>query len=701
MTEHDSEDWERQTIGNYLGWFFLTAFSVLSLGGIIAGELRIPIGEIAPVLYVVAIGMPLILVVPPERMRIDQNSLVAVFLSALIVFWSIGSFFGDGIFNTLGPAHPDSWNHITRGLYLWHYSRGETGDLAPIFQYASHLSETRWGSSSLLAVLSLLTIPGDPSASLGLFFILAVLATYFGFCCLGREIPMIGVHSPYFAAFAIALGWTVAMLDVGNYENFLFVVYTPTIISILIRAKRMRLGWREATILGVMIVNSAAGYPEGFAILVVILFPLGVALFVPRGGTQTFAGFYLPLLLALLIFGSSSVFRSISHIIMQLSSVSVEQPANVMRAGETLFTQLLGPGFAHSFFAISPAGKEASYWGYLTIGYTILIPAVVFGCVVLWRYQKSIIASFACIVVLLVWQGFVSKYSYGLYKISNISHPIWILLLYLGLREGVKKISYNWLRFEDRYLNLGLFLLCIGIAIVAKFSYSQPVTFKRDGFEDLSDIKIPNVENGVYLDVRSDFEHLWAVYFLRDKKIICDQWRSYINQPHLKEHMEKAIRPNGTGFPVLSLAPKENMLWSNGQFALTKPKDISLKGVDNPNGLETIDGLDFIWVSNKPTLFYIESNISGSIRLFGTRMFIGPSASERPKITINVQDVNGSRLEDFSNDTISINFTIEKGTNAVGLRVVDEPSTTAFSNGDNRALMLGILGYEFELHQNK
>ena len=68
-----------------------------------------------------------------------------------------------------GPAQ-DGWSYVAYGQYLWEWPKGTEGGLAPLYQYAAHLSETRFISSAMLAFFSPMTgTDGDTQAAAGAF----------------------------------------------------------------------------------------------------------------------------------------------------------------------------------------------------------------------------------------------------------------------------------------------------------------------------------------------------------------------------------------------------------------------------------------------------------------------------------------------------------------------------------------------------
>jgi hypothetical protein len=701
MTNSKYQNHLSQSVGEYLSTLYLIAFSILSLGGIMTAEFRIAIGEVAPFLYAFALAGAVVLVPVPSKLNWTSATIWGAFMVIGLVFWVLSPFWDSVIWNTLGTVHADGWNHVTRGLYLWHYPRGETGNLAPIFQYASHLSETRWGASSIIALLSIFSIPGDPSASLGLFFVCTLIAAFSSYCLLAKELPIVRSMRLPFAVFAVALGWTLEMLNVGNYENYLFVVYPPSIIALILKAKRITPNWKEASILAIMITNSGAGYPEGFGVFFVLILPIVVSIFIVRREKNVIFGFYVPLVLTVIILGSKSFYRSLQQLLVQFSSASIDQAVDAIRPGEGVFPQLLGVGFPAAFMGIGPANHGDTHFGIIILSYGILMPVIVVGVCHFWKMERSMVYSIVGLFLLIVWQGALSKYDYGLYKISTISHPIWISLIFVGLQLSIRYIIKGKRVFGWASEKVVLALACFGIVVCSKVNTTDLRLYDRSKYTVLKNLNFSEIKNGIRLDVKSNIDHVWLVYFLRNVRLSSTSWRSYIGQPHLRPYMNKSLRPTSENLPVLCLGDGDNAIWTNGEFCILEPDALSLKGVDNPNGIEVSDGMSYIWVSNEYTRFYIQSPSEGLFKLRCEGMFLGPSRPNAVSLTLEVEDGEGVRSEVVRSDTESIDMFLRKGDNSVSLRAVDRPSVDELPNGDRRALLLGIRDYRIDYSQNE
>jgi hypothetical protein len=73
---------------------------------------------------------------------------------------------GFGVYQ--GTPHPDAWSYTVFSAYLWDYPRLTDGGLAPVYQWASHLSLTRYVSPAEMGWLATATQEGDTQAAYGL-----------------------------------------------------------------------------------------------------------------------------------------------------------------------------------------------------------------------------------------------------------------------------------------------------------------------------------------------------------------------------------------------------------------------------------------------------------------------------------------------------------------------------------------------------
>lgn len=75
-----------------------------------------------------------------------------------------------GLSQDIGGPAQDGWSYVAFGQYLWEWPRGTEGGLAPLYQYAAHLSRVRFISGAMLAFFSPTTgAGGDTQAAAGVF----------------------------------------------------------------------------------------------------------------------------------------------------------------------------------------------------------------------------------------------------------------------------------------------------------------------------------------------------------------------------------------------------------------------------------------------------------------------------------------------------------------------------------------------------
>src|SRR5712692_2967442 len=91
-----------------------------------------------------------------------KNEWMLLMITILLPIGLMAPYFWYGLATYLGSPAPDGWSYIASGQYLWQYPRGTEGGLAPLYQYAAHLSGTRFIASALLGFFSPIAGPsGD------------------------------------------------------------------------------------------------------------------------------------------------------------------------------------------------------------------------------------------------------------------------------------------------------------------------------------------------------------------------------------------------------------------------------------------------------------------------------------------------------------------------------------------------------------
>src|SRR5207247_1418964 len=115
------------------------------------------------------------------------------------------------------------------------------------------------------------------------------------------------------------------------------------------------------------------------------------------------------------------------------------------------------------------------------------------------------------------------------------------------------------------------------------------------------------------------------------------------------------------------------------------------------NGLEQLDGEQFFWIGQGPTVIRVRAGHSGVLQL-SANMLPGPSLPER----------SARKLQVVVNSAVSQTLTIENGyqvlampavagENTITLTALDKPSAAMTNGNDPRPLLLGVKGLEVAL----
>jgi hypothetical protein len=112
--------------------------------------------------------------------------------------------------------------------------------------------------------------------------------------------------------------------------------------------------------------------------------------------------------------------------------------------------------------------------------------------------------------------------------------------------------------------------------------------------------------------------------------------------------------------------------------------------IDNPNGLEQLDGLPFFWMGSSATTLTIVSLQAGTAEV-SANFILGPSLPNVAERHVQVAYGDGYReVFVLSGGKHSLTIPIVAGKTTISLLVLDKPSQAALSNGDKRVLLLGV-----------
>ena len=166
----------------------------------------------------------------------------------------------------------DTFYYSAFGQYLADHHRGLEFGLSPIDQLGATLSETRFGTASVLSFLSVL-FHSTTAEAVRIFTLLVLVNIFSGFVLPRRRFGCNRLFSLAAGLLAVIGGWTPNAVHLGALDNPLFLSFFPFIV---VRLELYRFGSKSwSTSLGLAIPATAAYYvySAGSAIAGVIFLP--------------------------------------------------------------------------------------------------------------------------------------------------------------------------------------------------------------------------------------------------------------------------------------------------------------------------------------------------------------------------------------------------------------------------------------------
>jgi hypothetical protein len=598
-----------------------------------------------------------------------------------------------GCFPTITP---DTWAYASIGQYLAEYSRGTGKAVSLIDQFAAYLSDTRFGTASLLGFLSVVL---HTSSARALLPALLVILTngLLGFYSLSRLFGASQIIAFASGIFFVLCGWTFDAICIGNLDNLLFLSLSAAFLARLLLIIRGCRGRQALTALAINCAAAFYSYPEGFvltaAIIAPFVFEVGVnawkvapslrrGLIVTLLAVLVFVAPYLPTWMAFL-----------SH------QISVEN--SQFRAGEGIFPGLLGPGFLPALFGL---GDEFSLRP-MGINSAILVAVAAILCVAgiisSTRFRIAKASAFSIVFGLAILQGGYLKYDYGLYKIIFLGCVIWLPAIFLGVQVISRTARHRHRLFAS-------VVACVFLQLWFLFERFEnrreiPYQEKREIrlYEQIQALDNIVGTQGVVLSCINDFEYEWGLFYARRLQTQLLEYKSYLKlfyerDFYGKRYLLPSLENNQVPVYILSDLPRPGTIWSNGIFWLSKlAPGVSIILVDSPNGLESVKGKNFLWIGNQPTKFFVFSDKERPLLLSAEATVMGPSISDSRSRRICVRSGNTVQELELA-DQFVVALQLRRGISEVEVWCKDRPEILKQPNGDTRILLFGLLNYQVE-----
>ena len=587
----------------------------------------------------------------------------------------------------------DNFLYSAFGQYLADHHRGIELGLSPVDQYGAALSETRFGTASVLGFLSIL-LRTSTAAALPVYLFITLANIFAGFVLLSRRFGCNRLFSLAAGLYAVIGGWTPNALNIGGLDNLLFLSLFPFLI---VRLELYRFGYKSwSTSLGLATVASSMfyAYPEGLAITGVIFLPFFcVSLWsgMYRQG-RTWRGYVIVACLVLvLIYPYAQVFFT-----SLFSNINV----HMSKGAAGIFPGLLSARFLPAMFAF---GQE--YPGTISSLRDVVLPIVMLAFIVLgigiWmRRRKTLILAFLILVLMAIWQGSWLKYDYGLYKILFIGSLIWIPSLFRG---GTAAANFAPRPTRPVAVALGAIIFFSG-ALAQRMEQREKILWRDvrpiKWYSDLANLrhKVGNrpvllICDTAFDQLYNDFDQEWAVFFLRHINLKVPQYFGYLGAEPYEPFMRQAKSSTEPAAFVLVNKRIEGAVWNNQRFSLLElGHQPLLIAVQAPNGLEHLNGKPFVWLGSNPTRFFIVSKIAQAATFSAGQYLTGPSRLEDKDRQIRIS-IGGDGWQTDVSGALPLQVPLKPGLNFLDIACQGSLAVSAQPDGNPRVLPLGLWDY--------
>jgi hypothetical protein len=662
------------------------AFSVLVI--VLAGAASCGI----PIKFVTwpALGATLITLVLGAREIHRNHHRAALVPGTIVMCGSIAFAVGSNALRGGFPSeNPDCWAYAAFGQYLADFSRGTHIGLPYVDEFAQVLSNTRFGSPTLLAFISELSNTNTARAIVILDII--VLANFFlgGFCAT-RAFGANSITSLASGAFFVCNGWTLRVIREGQLDNLLFL---PLAVSLLARIVLLLRNVSSPKALMGIGANAAAAcycYPEGTAIAAVLGLPFAVAVaywILHDHQRRCVKAIFIICCTALFVAPYLPTFRD--FLFNQIATTS-----GPVRPGEGMYPGLTINRVFPAAFALGEEMSQVSI-----TPWRLLLPSLLSFLVLLGVHScrlRQATAASLCLLVGAVGLELVHfHYDYGAYKFIFIGTIIWVPMIFVGTNRlsRLHKRAHRW-------ISPGLIFI-IFLGSLAQRAHSPLTAPFHDAtltdsrlirkYEDIKSLGALLGNATLSIACANSFKYLWAYYFSREFSVeLLDYKSSFRYSPEILTHSR---RPSGPPTFVLSDEPEKGAVWNNGQFWLCHVSDQPrIVFSQSENDLEMIDGEVFTWVGNKPTSFQIVSATKGKIRFSCVDVLDGPSLPGKAGRSVRISWDDQIRIL-TAQELHALDLTVRRGVTHLEISCLDRPTRLQQENGDTRVMLLGLRGF--------
>jgi hypothetical protein len=665
---------------------FNTWFSLLVVCASAAATLHVPINKAAWAIVIFCSGLAVALAIGSLKSATNRNSLLGGIAATLLVLATVVVVLWGSLVNgQFVSVYPDTWSYSALGAYLQNPVRVINDGSQPVLSYGSALMGTRYGTASLLALLSAVT-ETDTCRSANIYAFLVLVQTAFGFTLLARAYGSGPVLSLCAGIYGLAMGWAPEILKIGNWDQFLFLSFIPFIILRVRFATLPPSRWRAILTLGLCLGAGSFSYPEGAALSGVIYLPLLLWRFargkdplkkIGKVAAACGIGFllcleYLP--------------TFVSFLSRQIAAGDSILPAKGVLGG------LLSPAWLPAVYCLGdqlPATVSRTPAKLSLIVPLVFVALTFLALKTWWKKKDGILLTIPIFVLLSLWQVLLLGYDYGFYKVLTMFWPVMVVAIFVGTSQLLALCR----GLARRVVIVALCGVLAG-ALFDEFDHFQYAPWRQERriqpFLELTKLKEIFGDAPIRIATQSWFNQMWAVFFLRGYKVEIANPLLNLRDPSTGLNHGATEQRGGT--LVLTDEKQTSAIWRNEVFCLLNHSEpVEVLTIDAPNGVEIVEGDPFIWLDNQFVDLTIRSDTDCQAFLFIPECRPGPSRPGDRNRTL-ILKANGETAEVPAEGSLKVPLELKKGKNLVRLECKEPATIDKLSSGDTRTLLLGIKG---------
>ncbi len=501
--------------------------------------------------------------------------------------------------------HPDAWSYTVFSTYLWEFPRFTQGGLAPIYQWASGLSGTRFVGASELGWLAMVTGERDTQAALGPLLMLSTFTIGSASAAVARAL---GLSNRY--AFLVALGsgggnWIANAIWVTNVDNLLALPALPAIATLGLQRSATGLTGK-AVVVGLFSAATIYTYPEFAPVILCCgaLFFVGWPFAWPSRATQA------AVLIAVVTAGVLVSPYAREFLIFFRNQLSMGT-AVTGRAAEGAFNGLIDPhrrlaslwGLGSEDMAISPRMWLQNLFAVSLSGLFLL------GLSRLVRNRNwAFVITFVVLTAgFSVFAG-PRAYGYGAYKFILLGWWLLVLSVVIGARECGRLHPY--------LAGVAVLIVILTFRVSVRRAVNEVILPPKPDIAAFRELRaVAPLADGrpIALVIADPVALHWAAYFLRASTTRLVSTSGYLAAAPFQSAMVQAAPVPWRSLRLLltdatdpgPIVEQEHWkrLWSNSQYALWDTGDVGwavVWQIDTPYPW-VVNGSELVWVGDKAT----------------------------------------------------------------------------------------------------